>query len=120
MANKKVIAGIAAGLVAIGSTVAIGVAVFNRPEDDVILPSDYIETTLVDQEFLSDNDISTEPISSEELTEDIVRQEAQGRTVYITPNGERYHYSASCGGENSREISIDDVGDREPCQKCTQ
>lgn len=42
----------------------------------------------------------------------------QERTVYITPSGERYHYSSSCGGKNSYQVPISQVGSRTPCKKC--
>ena len=38
--------------------------------------------------------------------------------VYITPSGKRYHYISTCGGKNSYEVSLDNVGNRTPCQKC--
>ncbi len=42
-----------------------------------------------------------------------------GKTVYITPYGEKYHYSKSCAGENAIESDLNDVkGSYEPCKKC--
>lgn len=43
------------------------------------------------------------------------------RTVYITPNGECYHFDPDCGGANSYSVSLNkakDMGKR-PCDKCT-
>ncbi len=42
------------------------------------------------------------------------------RTVYRTPSGECYHFSSSCGGKNSYDITLDSaigMGLR-PCKKC--
>ncbi len=47
-------------------------------------------------------------------------KKSTGRTVYVTPSGKRYHYSADCAGKNGRAVSIDDVGGRTACQKCAQ
>ena len=38
--------------------------------------------------------------------------------VYVTPSGKRYHYISTCGGKNSYEVSLDNIGGRTPCQKC--
>lgn len=49
-------------------------------------------------------------------------QKTNSRTVYRTPSGKRYHLSASCGGKNSYETTLDDataVG-LTPCKKCAQ
>ncbi|MBD5083110.1 MAG: hypothetical protein HDT34_02950 [Clostridiales bacterium] len=40
------------------------------------------------------------------------------RTVYITPKGERYHYSEACAGKNAIATNLDSVGYRDPCKKC--
>lgn len=45
-------------------------------------------------------------------------QEPAGETVYITPSGERWHRSPTCGGKNSYPVDISDVGGRTPCKKC--
>lgn len=43
-----------------------------------------------------------------------------GRTVYITPSGKCYHYSADCAGKNAMARSLSDVEGRyRPCKKCT-
>ena len=43
---------------------------------------------------------------------------SNGREVYITPSGKRYHYDPQCGGKNSYKVGINSVGGRTPCQKC--
>ncbi len=43
-----------------------------------------------------------------------------GKIVYVTPTGEKYHYSADCAGENAMDTTLYDatcVG-YEPCKKC--
>ncbi len=44
----------------------------------------------------------------------------QGKTVYITPTGKRYHYSSSCGGKNSKKSDLDTAKSLglTPCKKC--
>lgn len=48
-------------------------------------------------------------------------KKSHSRTVYITPTGEKYHFSKSCAGKNAMERELDDVKDiYEPCKKCAQ
>lgn len=54
--------------------------------------------------------ITTEEIETEE--------EYTGRTVYITPYGEKYHFSRSCAGENAMSRRMDEVNAYDPCKKC--
>lgn len=43
-----------------------------------------------------------------------------GRTVYKTPTGKRYHFDPDCGGKNSSATSLDNAISLglTPCQKC--
>lgn len=43
----------------------------------------------------------------------------RGLTVYVTPSGKKYHYSASCAGKNARAttLSVAQVGGKGPCSK---
>lgn len=45
---------------------------------------------------------------------------SDGRTVYKTPTGKRYHFDPDCGGKNSSAVSLDDAISMglTPCQKC--
>lgn len=43
---------------------------------------------------------------------------SNGREVYITPSGKKYHYDPQCGGKNSYKVGINSVGGRTPCKKC--
>ena len=52
------------------------------------------------------------------IAEQQAAAQQQERTVYITPSGERYHLDASCGGKNSYQVPISQVGGRTPCKKC--
>ncbi|MBS7223980.1 MAG: hypothetical protein KH050_01375 [Clostridiaceae bacterium] len=43
-------------------------------------------------------------------------------TVYVTPTGKRYHYSASCGGKNATATTLENAKSRglTPCSKCAK
>lgn len=45
---------------------------------------------------------------------------SEGRIAYVTPTGEKYHYSASCAGDNATKTTYYDCRayDYEPCGKC--
>lgn len=78
--------------------------------------------TLVDME---DETETTETTTRETTTEETTTEEETtkdtSRTVYITPTGEKYHYSKSCAGDNAIETSLDEVKDTyQPCKKCAQ
>lgn len=47
---------------------------------------------------------------------------SNGTTVYVTPSGKKYHYSASCGGDNSYETTLEEAlsEGKTPCKKCAQ
>lgn len=46
----------------------------------------------------------------------------RGSTVYVTPSGEKYHYSASCAGKNARAttLSAAQASGKGPCSKCAR
>ena len=46
----------------------------------------------------------------------------EGRVVYYTPTGEKYHFSADCAGENARNTTLYDATSLEmdPCGRCAQ
>ena len=46
----------------------------------------------------------------------------EGRIVYMTPSGEKYHFSKECAGENYIETTLHDVESMEfkPCGKCAR
>ena len=45
---------------------------------------------------------------------------SDGRVVYVTPTGERYHLSSECAGENNIATTLYDAQCYEytPCHKC--
>ena len=46
--------------------------------------------------------------------------EYNGRTVYITPSGEKYHYANPCGTGEYSPVTLGEAEARglEPCEKC--
>lgn len=87
------------------------------------------ETTTKDVETTTHAETTTKAVTTTRVTttkspvtttKETTTVKATGRTVYITPKGERYHYDPDCGGKNSYAVSIDNVGSRTPCKKCTQ
>ncbi len=46
----------------------------------------------------------------------------RGLTVYVTPSGKKYHYSASCVGKNARAttLSAAQASGKGPCSKCAR
>lgn len=46
-------------------------------------------------------------------------EKSNSKIVYVTPTGEKYHFSKSCAGKNAMERELDDVKDiYDPCKKC--
>ena len=45
---------------------------------------------------------------------------SEGKVVYVTPTGEKYHYSADCAGENAIRTTYYDAEmlEAEPCGRC--
>ena len=45
---------------------------------------------------------------------------SEGRIVYVTPSGEKYHFSESCAGDGATKTTYRDatVYEYEPCGKC--
>ena len=49
-----------------------------------------------------------------------VREEYE-RTVYITPTGKKYHYSASCAGKNAIPTPLSEAQQKkDACKKCVK
>lgn len=47
--------------------------------------------------------------------------EDNGKTVYVTPYGKKYHYSKSCAGKNASETSEQSAKiTHDPCKKCVK
>ena len=49
-----------------------------------------------------------------------VSKKDTSRTVYTTPTGERYHFSAACAGENASSCTLNQAKSMgfTPCKKC--
>lgn len=51
----------------------------------------------------------------------ITSENNKSLTVYITPHGQKFHYSSSCAGKNAMAISFDEVAEfYDACKKCAQ
>ncbi|MBR5544106.1 MAG: zinc ribbon domain-containing protein [Clostridia bacterium] len=62
-----------------------------------------------------------EETTEEETTEEETTKKKNGKTVYTTPTGEKYHYSKSCAGKNAIDRDYYDVVDvYDPCKKCVR
>lgn len=57
--------------------------------------------------------------NSDPLTFHVSKKDTS-RTVYTTPTGERYHFSAACAGENSSSCTLNQAKSMgyTPCKKC--
>lgn len=88
------------------------------------------ETTMEESTVEITTDEYTDEIETESVV-DVVEDEPEteqieyttekksGRTVYITPTGEKYHCSSACAGKNAIARDYDDVeGVYDPCKKC--
>ena len=48
-----------------------------------------------------------------------VKEKDTSRTVYVTPYGQKYHFSKSCAGKNASETTLNDAKTyKDPCKKC--
>ena len=75
--------------------------------------TDLIITTRYEREkYGEDYDYVPIPVRKLDSTE--------GKVVYVTPTGEKYHYRADCAGENAIKTTYHDVSmyELEPCGKC--
>lgn len=89
------------------------------------------DTNLVDEDVSEALPAATETVSEpeevekSELTETLAKTEAEpswdGKTVYITPSGQRYHIKATCAGANAIETDIDSAKKNyTACQRCAK
>lgn len=62
-----------------------------------------------------------ESAPKEESTEAVTEIEWDGKTVYTTPSGKRYHIKESCAGQNAVETDIDSAKENyTPCGRCAK
>lgn len=73
------------------------------------------------EENQENTDVSSEITNTSKSieTDNIV---TNGEYVFRTPSGKRYHFSETCGGKNSYEVSFDEAIDDglTPCKKCVK
>lgn len=49
-----------------------------------------------------------------------VKEKDTSRIVYVTPYGEKYHFSKSCAGKNASKTTLNNAKTyKDPCKKCT-
>lgn len=108
-----------------------GEAVIYLQSSDGVIKSDEIKVVCSGEEETTIKETTTEPTTepttektTEETTEERTTEETtkdNSRTVYVTPNGKKYHYSKSCAGDNAIEKTLNQVkGSYDPCKKCAQ
>lgn len=71
--------------------------------------------------ILADNTEKIDDITSDVklVEEEIITEEKQGMTVYVTPTGKRYHFKRTCAGKNAIETTIEEQkNETTPCKKC--
>lgn len=91
-------------------TVAVGVTTQTTTE-----PKSTTTATTTTEATTTTTETTTKETTTEQTTKD------NSRTVYITPTGEKYHYSKACAGKNAIESTYNKVKDiYEPCKKCAQ
>lgn len=58
--------------------------------------------------------------AAEEAAAQAAATQTNSRTVYVTPTGKRYHYSAKCAGKNATEATLDEAQNMglTPCKNC--
>lgn len=71
-----------------------------------------------EQERIAAEKAAQEQAQQQAIAEQQAAAQQQEQMVYITPSGERYHLSSTCGGKNSRQVPISQIGSRTPCKKC--
>ena len=55
-------------------------------------------------------------------TSNATQNRSGGHTIYVTPTGEKYHYSGNCNGGTYIESTLEEALSRglEPCKKCVK
>lgn len=107
------------------TAVGVGETYIYVQTKDKSVVSDKIKVIVTEEETTTATETTTEEtttkIIQEATTEEQPTEQKSGITVYITPTGEKYHYSKSCAGKNAKERDLEDVrGSYEPCKKCAQ
>lgn len=85
-----------------------------------------LESNRVTVKIIDNNRIEQERIKAEEQAKKknskSTSNNSNGKTVYRTPTGKRYHYDPDCGGKNSYSTTLDAAlsAGLTPCKKCAQ
>lgn len=60
-------------------------------------------------------------LSEDESSETTTEPQWNGKTVYITPTGEKFHIKESCAGENAIETELGKLGEEyTACKRCAK
>ncbi len=92
-----------------------------KAEEERLAAEKAEQERLAAEQKAAEEKAAQEQAAAEQAAQEQAAQEQQQATeqmVYITPSGERYHLDASCGGKNSYQVPISQVGGRTPCKKC--
>lgn len=105
-----------------------GETVIYLQSSDNVIKSDEIKVVCSGEKETTTKETTTEPTTettTEETTTEAATEEEttkdNSRTVYVTPSGEKYHFSKECAGKNAMERTLNEVkGTYDPCKKCAQ
>ncbi len=70
----------------------------------------------------SNEDVSHETtLTKNEISETTTETPWNGKTVYITPTGEKFHIKESCAGENAIKTELEKLGEEyTACKRCAK
>ena len=97
------------------------IAAEKKAEEERLAAEKAEQERIAAEQKAAEEKAAQEQAAAEQAAQEQAAQEQQQATeqmVYITPSGERYHLDASCGGKNSYQVPISQVGGRTPCKKC--
>ncbi len=101
----------------------------NRKSESTTIASDKknVSTNTSSSKAGSNNSSSKKESSSavtskNNATGTVNNTKTDSQTVYVTPTGKRYHLISTCGGKNSRAVSLSQAKSMglTPCKKCAQ
>lgn len=95
------------------------IAAEKKAEEERLAAEKAEQERLAAEQKAAEEKAAQEQAAAEQAAQEQAAQEQQQeQMVYITPSGERYHLDASCGGKNSYQVPISQIGGRTPCKKC--
>lgn len=103
-------------------------AVYAQSADGTVKSDEIMVTVYAKETINTEKIIDNTTKKNASTTEDNKNDEYEtvkannGRSVYRTPSGKRYHFDSECGGKNAYSVSLDDAKSSglTPCQKCAQ